>query len=186
MKACTLGIIYGLSPHGLAGQLKTTESHAANLLRRFKGMFPTLISRQEAFVTWGQLLGYSSTTTGLRRYRGAVGKLSSRERNWMVNHPVQATAAALFKAGGNRFDRLLQPYQTRLFIPLHESYIFEAPVDVLETVGQLITRTLCDTVQQYFPELKPNVDINIQQPECWNKDGDNSALEQWIEEASRG
>jgi DNA polymerase-1 len=184
MKTCTLGIIYGLSPYGLAGQLKTTEVQAARLLERFKGMFPALVSQQNSLVATGQLLGYSSTTTGLRRYRGATGKLSNKEHNWMINHPVQGTAAALFKAGGNLLDRLLQPYQAHLLIPLHDSYVFEAPLDVLEPVARLIAQTLCHTIQQYFPELKPNADINIQHPECWNKEGDSTALTQWIEEVT--
>jgi DNA polymerase-1 len=42
MKTCTLGIIYGLTAHGLALRLKTPEPAAKALLDRFMGMFPTL------------------------------------------------------------------------------------------------------------------------------------------------
>ena len=42
MKTCTLGIIYGITPTGLAQTLKTTESRAAALQDRFLGMFPRL------------------------------------------------------------------------------------------------------------------------------------------------
>jgi DNA polymerase-1 len=42
MKVCTLGIIYGLTPHGLAAYLDTPEAKAAELQGRFMAMFPAL------------------------------------------------------------------------------------------------------------------------------------------------
>src|SRR5262249_19840901 len=42
MKTCTLGMIYGLTPHGLALKLNTSEAAAAALQGRFLGMFPQL------------------------------------------------------------------------------------------------------------------------------------------------
>lgn len=184
MKACTLGILYGLSTHGLAKHLKIEEIEAKTLMGRFKGMFPSLVKYQEIQVSVCQLAGYSTTTTGLRRSRGATGRLNRNERNWAVNHPVQGTAAALFKASGNQLDRLLKPYQAHLLIPLHDSYVFEAPLDVLKPVAELIARILCETIQYHFPQLKPTADINTDHPERWNKDGDNAALDLWITENS--
>ncbi len=137
MKACTLGIIYGLTPHGLGAQLGVPTLKAEQLQARFMRLFPQLEAQLSAASAFGSMRGYASTATGLRRYRGKRGATSNWELNWMTNHPVQGTAAALFKVAGNRLDRLYQPYQATLIIPLHDSFIFEAPLDQLEAVAQL-------------------------------------------------
>ena len=51
----------------------------------------------------------------------------------------------------------------------------------LETVAELTSRVMCDTLQEYFPVLRPQVEVNISRPDCWNKDGDGDELERWIE-----
>lgn len=52
----------------------------------------------------------------------------------------------------------------------------------MENVAELTARVMCDTLQEYFPALRPQVEVNISNPECWNKDGDGEALERWIED----
>jgi hypothetical protein len=39
---------------------------------------------------------------------------------------------------------------------------------------------MCETLQEYFPVLRPKADVNIVRPDCWNKDGVCDGLEQWI------
>ena len=58
---------------------------------------------------------------------------------------------------------------------------FEAPLDKLESVAELTARVMCDTLQEYFPLLQPQVEVNISRPNCWNKDGKGEELEEWIE-----
>ena len=48
-------------------------------------------------------------------------------------------------------------------------------------MAELTARVLCDTLQEYFPVLRPLVEVNISRPECWNKDGDGQELDRWIE-----
>ena len=118
--------------------------------------------------------------SGLRCYRARTGQASTWERNWLANLPVQGSAAVVFKAAGNRLDRLYRQYGARLLIPLHDAFIFEAPLDVLEEVAQLTKRVMCETVQEYFPELRPQAEVNIKRPDCWNKKGDANALTRWL------
>ena len=181
MKSCTLGIIYGITPVGLAQTLGTSKSKAAALQKRFMAMFPHLQAALIQSAQCGAIRGYASTKSGLKRYRGKIGEATRWERNWLTNHPVQGSAAVVFKAAGNRLDKLYQKYDARIIIPLHDAYIFEAPLDELETVSELTARVMCDTLQEYFPMLHPQVEVNISRPDCWNKDGDGEKLNQWIE-----
>jgi DNA polymerase-1 len=180
MKRCTLGILYGLTPYGLALYLGIGRVEAAALQGRFMAMFPALRQALADTTSLGGLRGYVSAVSGLRRYRARRGQLSTWERNWMTNHPVQGSAAVVFKAAGNRLDRLYRTHVAWLIAPLHDAFVFEAPLATIKEVGELTGRVLCESVQEYFPQLRPRVEVNVQQPQCWNKDGQADSLEHWM------
>lgn len=100
----------------------------------------------------------------------------------MLNHPVQGSAAVVFKVAGNRLDRLYPRHGAKLIVPMHDAYVFEAPIDQLQDVADLTARVMCDAVEEAFPQLRPRVEVNVSHPECWNKDGHADSLERWIED----
>jgi DNA polymerase I len=182
MKRCTLGIVYGLTPHGLALYLGISRSEAAALQERFMAMFPALRQALADTASFGGLRGHVPTVSGLRRHRARRGRVSAWERNWMTNHPVQGSAAVVFKAAGNRLDRLYRARDAWLVVPLHDAYVFEAPLGAIEEFGELTGRVLCESVQEYFPQLRPRAEVNVKEPHCWNKDGHADSLERWMED----
>jgi len=173
MKVCTLGLIYGMTPYGIAQNLNISEAEATVLQNRFMGMFPELTKALAMQKSRGATRGYATTVNGLKRYRGfsATGRLTFWEKNWFANFPVQGSAAVVFKAAGNELYHRYKPYGARLIIPVHDSFVVESPLDRIEEVAALTGRIMCETVRRYFPELDPKADINILHPECWNKDG---------------
>jgi DNA polymerase-1 len=183
MKSCTLGIIYGVTAHGLSNMLHISQWKAQHLLARFKEMFPTVHHNLERVALLGGIRGYASTITGLHRRRPTARRqLSNWERNWLGNFPIQGSAAAVFKVAGNRLNQLYRSYDAQLIIPLHDAFVFEAPLSYLEEVADLTGRVMCEAVREFFPELQPRVEINIKHPECWNKEGDVKALDRWLKD----
>lgn len=180
MKTCTLGMLYGMTPGGLAQQLGTTKAKATALQKRFMKMFPQLQNALLEASRFGAIRGYANTISGLKRYRGHSGNPSHWEKNWLINHPVQGSAAVVFKATGNRLRKLYAQYNARIIIPLHDAFIFESRVECLKEVAELTAQVMCHTLQEYFPVLRPLVEVNITRPDCWNKDGDVDELERWI------
>jgi DNA polymerase-1 len=161
--------------------LGTTKVKAAALQKRFMAMFPHLQTALIVAAQSGAIRGYAFTISGLKRYRAKSGKATRWEQNWLTNHPVQGSAAVVFKAAGNRLDKLYQQYGARIIIPLHDAFIFEAPLNELKNVAELTAMVMCNTLQEYFPVLQPQVEVNISKPDCWNKDGDGEELDRWIE-----
>jgi DNA polymerase-1 len=183
MKICTLGIIYGLTAHGLGKHLGVSEGEAARLLVTFMGMFPDLKRALTRAAEIGAIRGYATTATGLRRHRRNLGTGVSRwEQNWLINHPVQGTAAALFKVAGNRLDRLYQPHDAWLILALHDAFIFESPLASIQEVAELTSRVMREAIQEAYPLLRPGVEVNIERPHCWNKDGHDDSIDRWIED----
>ncbi|NQU63615.1 MAG: hypothetical protein HQ517_04940 [SAR324 cluster bacterium] len=185
MKSCTLGLLYGITPYGLAKQLETTKAAADALQKRFMAMFPQLQGALTMASQCGAIRGYAYSVSGLKRFRGKTGEANHWEKNWLTNHPVQGSAAVVFKTAGNRLDTLYQQYDARIIVPLHDSFVFEAPLTSLEKVTELTSRVMCDTLQEFFPLLRPQVEINISRPDCGNKDGKVDELEQWIDSMNK-
>ncbi len=182
MKVCTLGMLYGLGEAGLAQQLSVSRLVARSLLEHFRKLFPVLFEAQHKEVVLGGLRGYATTVTGLRRYRAHNGACSAWERNWLGNHPVQGSAADVFKLAGIRLDAHYPRFGARLLVPLHDAYIFEVPMERLETVAAFTARVMTETLQEIYPVLQPRVTVNIAHPECWNKDGMTDPMAVWQDE----
>jgi DNA polymerase-1 len=81
---------------------------------------------------------------------------------------------------GNRLDKLYQHYNARLIVPLHDAFVFEAPLETLVEVAALTERAMCEAIQECFPNLQPRVEVNIQRPDCWNKDGEVEPWRSWV------
>ena len=185
MKSCTLGLLYGMTAYGLAAWLGISIKDATVLQQKFIVMFPQIKAGFDKISSSGAIRGYTTTTSGLKRYRAKNGTATKWEKNWLGNHPVQGSAATIFKTAGNRLDKIYQQYNAKIIIPLHDSFIFEAPLNVLVEVANKTKEIMCNVFQEFFPVLNPKVDVNISKPHCWNKDGRNEAMRSWIEEANQ-
>jgi DNA polymerase-1 len=182
MKVFTLAVVYNITPFGLALQFNISVERAAEERSRFLAMFPALARALHETSERGTLRGYVYLCSGLRRWRARAGLASQWEKNWMVNTPVQGSAAVVFKLAGNRLYRRYQHYGTKLVLPLHDAFVFEVPKEHLQTVATITAEVMRSSVQEYFPMLDPQVDVNVDHPECWNKDGHAESLTRWMED----
>lgn len=180
MKECTLGLIYGITAYGLSKKLKVHEVKAQQLMDKFLNMFPTLGKSMDLAPQYGFIRGYVSTATGLQRLRPQDTERNRKEKNWMVNMPVQGTAAALFKVAGNRLHQLYKRHNAKLIVALHDAFVFEAPTEELKEVASLTSQVMIQVIQERYPQLNIRTDINTLQPKCWNKDGNVNTIEEWL------
>lgn len=180
MKECTLGLIYGITAYGLSKKLKVHEVKAQQLMDKFLDMFPTLGKSMDLAPQYGFIRGYVSTATGLQRLRAQDTERNRKEKNWMVNMPVQGTAAALFKVAGNRLHQLYKRHNAKLIVALHDAFVFEAPTEELKEVASLTSQVMIQVIQERYPQLNIRTDINTLQPKCWNKDGNVNTIEEWL------
>lgn len=114
--------------------------------------------------------GFASTATSLRRYRadGASTSIENWERNWMTNFPIQGTGAAIFKAAGVRLYYEYKAFDANLLIPMHDSFVFEAPIENYDEVCRITKRVMQRTFKDLFPVLNPKVTVTKHR-ESWTK-----------------
>jgi DNA polymerase-1 len=182
MKVFTLAIIYNITAYGLARQLGITPGQAAGEREKFLAMFPVLARAMEEASEYGAIRGYAELCTGLRRHRGRGGRPTAWEANWLRNTPMQGSASVVFKVAGGRLWRRYRHHGARLILPLHDAFVFESPLAHLGDVAAVTAEVMRGAVQEYYPMLDPRVDVNIDHPHCWNKDGKYRSLELWVQD----
>ena len=192
MKACTLGIVFGLTPHGLARQLGINATRGAEMLGRFMAMFPTLqLGARRGQPPSGACVraipklrdefGAEATPPGRRR-----DPAHDQERNWMMNHPVQGTAAALFKMAGNRLRPLYRRHDAWLILAVHDAYVYEAPLEPPGGGRHRLDRggSCARPIEEFFPMLRPRDAAQrlgvLRLP--GTKDGHSDSIDRWIED----
>jgi DNA polymerase-1 len=180
MKVFTLATIYNITPFGLSLRLGISVGQAEQEQAKFLAMFPDLSRALDEAPKYGILRGYAFLCSGLRRWRGRGGNATQWEINWMRNTPVQGSAGVVFKVAGNRLSRRYRHYRAKLILPMHDAFVFEAPKPHLQAIAKITAEVMRSAVQEYFPCLDPQVDVNIDHGGCWNKDGKHRSLALWL------
>ena len=180
-KPLVLGIIYGETIHGIARDLRTSLPEAKRLWDVFRDLYPILCDGMEEAREQAVRRGYAHIV-GLRRFRSADGAASDHELRALGNATVQGAAGLVFFEAGNRLRRLLRAHGARIILPVHDAYVFEAPLDRLAGAAELVRTLLVQTVQERFPDLRPRADVNIGHPQCWNDEGRSDSLTRFLED----
>ncbi len=162
-KAINFGIIYGISAHGLAEQLKISRSEANEIIKKYFEAYPKVKQYIEEVIAFAREHGYVETIMGRRRYLPDIWSRNPTvrghaERN-AINTPIQGSAADIIKTAMNRIHKFLkeQGYKTKLLLQVHDELIFDLHKDEENIVTKL--KELMETAVQLKVPLK--VDIGI-------------------------
>ncbi len=178
-KPLALGIIYGKSVYGLSADLGISMREAQQLWDTFRNHYRQLCDGMQQAREQSVRRGYAYLS-GLRRFRRCRGVATDHEKRGLGNSYVQGTAALVFFDAGNRLRRLYRRFGARLIIPVHDAFVFEAPLGCLRDVADLTSRVMTETVQECFPDLHPRAEINIEHPSCWNYEGNPDSVDRFI------
>ena len=156
-KAVNFGIVYGISPFGLAAQLGI-DQHEARLyietyFERYKGV--------RAFID--RLLDETRREQKVRTMFGRVRPIpdiQSRNANLRgfaertaVNTPLQGTAADIIKVAMIRIDRKLseRSLKSRMTLQVHDELLFDAPEGEVDEVRELVKHELEHVIELKVP-----------------------------------
>jgi DNA polymerase-1 len=162
-KTINFGIIYGISPHGLARELSITHADAKVFIDTYFSKFARVKDYFETVMKKAETDGYVTTIMDRRRY---LPELKSGDRNvkafaqrMAVNTPIQGSAADLIKmAMINLYRRLIdEGLKTKMILQVHDELVFEAPENEEERVCAIVKEEMEGVMKLNVP-LK--VDIN--------------------------
>ncbi len=163
-KTVNFGVIYGLSPFGLATRLGIPQEAAAAFIRAYFEKYCGV----EAFIQqvlgeacrqgWvGTILGRRRRISGVRP--AAKFPLNQPERE-AVNTVVQGSAADLIKKAMIDLDARLRAgrLETRMLLQIHDELVLEGPAHEMDRVAPLVVAAMTGALELRVP-LKVDVAV---------------------------
>jgi DNA polymerase-1 len=156
-KTVNFGVIYGLSPFGLASRLGLKQAEAAAFIdayfKEYEGVDRFITRTLEA----AQAAGRVETILGRRRPIAGIKSTTGRNRNLAertaVNTVIQGSAADLIKRAMILVDRRLRDegFRARMILQIHDELVFEAPEAELPRLADLVRAEMTTALELSVP-----------------------------------
>ena len=143
-KAVNFGIVYGISPFGLAAQLGIPQQEARAYIDRYFARYQGVRAFIEKTLEATRREGSVRTLFGRMRPIPDIESRNPNQRGFAertaINTPLQGTAADLIKLAMIAIDRKLteQGLQTRMVLQVHDELLFEVPTDETAAIETLV------------------------------------------------
>jgi DNA polymerase I len=156
-KAVNFGIVYGISPFGLATQLGIPQVEARAYIDRYFARYQGVREFIDKTLAETRRTGSVRTMFGRMRPIPDIESRNPNQRGFAertaINTPLQGTAADLIKLAMISLDRKLaeRKLRTRMVLQVHDELIFEVLADEREEVAELVRAEMEGVVQLTVP-----------------------------------
>ncbi|MEG1635595.1 MAG: DNA polymerase I, partial [Rikenellaceae bacterium] len=151
-KTANFGIIYGISPFGLATRLGISRAEAAELIDGYFAHYPKVKEYMVNTVKEARAKGYCTTLFSRRKQLPDIDASNANVRGYAernaINAPIQGTAADIIKIAMSKLHNKLKTggYKAKLIMQVHDELIVELPVSELEEVTKLVVDAMENVV----------------------------------------
>jgi len=163
-KVINFGIIYGLSPFGLAQQLGIDQKEAAQFIAAYFDRYRGVKEYLDRSLAEVRKTGFTRTLLGRIRPIPEITSPQANLRNFAertaLNTPLQGTAADLIKLAMIEIARRLEAkgLRAKMILQVHDELLFEVPPSEVELVRALVKPAM----EQVHPLKVPLVvDIKV-------------------------
>jgi DNA polymerase-1 len=143
-KMVNFGIIYGITPFGLAQRTGLSRSEAGEIIRQYFMQYPRIRDYIDNQIAFARTHGYVETLFGRRRYLRDINSANPTVRGFAernaINAPLQGTAADIIKIAMIRIFNTLKEkgFRTRLVLQVHDELVLDGPESEMDTVEKLV------------------------------------------------
>jgi len=152
-KMVNFGIVYGVTPWGLARRLKVSNSEASEIIDNYKAKFANITSFLDQCVTFARSHGYVETMLGRRRPINDIDDRNPQRKalaeRMAINSVVQGSAADLIKLAMIDLHQRIQAaddssplHNTKMLLQIHDELVFETPTDLAPKAKALIVERM--------------------------------------------
>lgn len=147
-KAINFGIIYGISPFGLAVQLGISRENASQYIQTYFKCYPGIQAYMERMKQDAREKGYVTTLLGRRCFIPDIHSRDPNRRGFAerqaINAPLQGGNADIIKKAMIKLDRLFKErnLNAHMLLQVHDELIFEIGDADLEKIEPLIVSTM--------------------------------------------
>ena len=130
-KAINFGILYGISPYGLAKQLSVTNSEAKNYIEDYFNKYPKIKKYMDDQIQFAKTNLYVETIFGRRCNIKSINDKNFSVRGFAerqaINAPIQGTAADVIKLAMIELHKMItaDDLDAKILLQVHDELIFE-------------------------------------------------------------
>ena len=163
-KSLNFGLVYGISPYGLAKTLKITKSEAKELMTTFYKNFPYITNflRKRANLTH-QHRRADSPLDGRTRDLGKLNwthyKFRNHGENIGKNHPIQGAAASVTKLALIYIQDYINKNkkEAKILAVIHDECLVSSHKDIAKEMKKIIEQEMIRAFHHYCPNTPMEV-----------------------------
>jgi DNA polymerase-1 len=160
-KAINFGIIYGISPFGLARQLSIPQGEAKAYIEAYFERYPGIRDYMESIRETARKTGYVTTLFGRHVHVAGINERNPAHRGFAerqaINAPIQGSAADIIKRAMIRVPGTLKKAQLKatMLLQVHDELLFEVPEaevdETIEVVSKVMERAAGPSLELSVP-----------------------------------
>ena len=165
-KTINFGLVYGMSPFGLAKRLGISNYEARTYMDLYFERYQGVREHMDQTIAFARTHGYVETIGGRRCYLPDIGS-SNRTRRELaertaINAPLQGSAADLIKMAMIRLFQALQKagLHSRMILQVHDELVLEVREQEQEAVKTVVREAMEGAMSLSVP-LKVDMGIGI-------------------------
>jgi DNA polymerase-1 len=169
-KVINFGIIYGMSPYGLANELGGETKVAAEYIDEYFSKYQGVKTYLDKILHDAKKKGYVTTLYNRRRYIPEINSSNRTARQFAertaINTPIQGTAADLIKIAMNRIYRRIRDenLETKLIMQVHDELVLEAPTNEVKGVEQMVQAEMEGVIDLVVP-----LEVSVSKGKNWGE-----------------
>ena len=156
-KTINFGLIYGMSPFGLARQLGIERSAAQSYVERYFQRYPGVRRFMDDTRRQARERGFVETVYGRRLYLPDIRSGNAQTRQYAeraaINAPMQGTAADIIKRAMIAVDAWCarEDAPARLIMQVHDELVLEVRSDAVERVSEAVRDRMTSAAELRVP-----------------------------------
>jgi len=169
-KVINFGIIYGMSPYGLAKELEVEPKVAAEYIEEYFRRYQGVKSYIDETLKEAKKKGYVTTLYNRRRYLPEINSSNRTARQFAertaINTPIQGTAADLIKIAMIRIYRRIRDggLRAKMLMQVHDELVLEVPDDECENAERMVKEEMEGVLDMSVP-----LTVSVERARNWGQ-----------------
>ena len=163
-KAVNFGILYGISPYGLAEDIGISPKEAKHFIETYFETYPGIKDYMNKEIEVAHKNGYVLTIMNRKRTIEELTSSNYMQRSMgermALNTPIQGSSADILKKAMVEIDNIFEKEKLKstMLLQVHDELIFNVTKDELEKVKKIVKETMENTIKLSVPL---EVDIEV-------------------------
>lgn len=147
-KSANFGIIYGISPFGLAQNLNISRTEAKELIDNYFKSYPMVKEYMEEAVETAKKTEYAQTIFGRKRFLKDINSSNAIVRSFAqrnaINAPIQGSAADIIKIAMSRLHKSLKDnkLESKITLQVHDELVLEVKKTEEQRVKEIVKQSM--------------------------------------------